>query len=1397
MTAISGDRKIAEANLEPMGGGSSTAKTGGAEKGVDKASSVQARSGSGPAPAPMAGTISPDPPPEAPEPQPVPLMRILMPVVMVVAVGGMVALMLFTGMGRNPMAFLFPVIMLFSMVGMMAGSATASKDISAARKDYQRHLSSIRRAIAEAARRQRQASEYHHPKPDSLWQLPQWGRAFERTSEHADFLRLRVGTATQAPATPIAPPAIPAPEKLDPVSAVALREVIRTGRHVDEVALAIDAAAFPVVAFSGEPDAARGLARALVAQVAALHAPEQVKVAFAGSEDLWQWLKWLPHHANARREDVSGPGRLRAAAFSQLAQLLLEMTLADLKALVVVVDEVTAPEISAPYQQGSKRRRRTRAAHPPGSQVPVTPDLPRERDSGLSAADFASLAAVFEAAEPQATVVVLAVAENQDSYLWQAAVDYGLALQVCDGRVSAETATGGEEIAAADNLGVAAAEVLARKLAAVPVAVRQPNRGPRGDVVLGELGLNPPQHTWVFRPRLGSQRLRIPVGTDDAGDPVYLDFKESAEGGMGPHGLCVGATGSGKSEFLKAAVVGLAACHGPDQLNFVLVDFKGGATFLGLEQLPHVSAVITNLEDELILVNRMEDALRGEITRRQEQLRAAGNFPGVAEYEAARRAGKISAPPMPALLIVVDEFSELLTARPEFAELFVAIGRLGRSLHVHLLLASQRLEEGRLRGLESHLSYRIGLKTFSAAESRSVLGVPDAYHLPAVPGIGFIKSAASDPVRFRSAYVSGPVHSGVGEAGVSGGGAVLRPVEFTAADTPSTAEALAELQESSGEDGGERVSVLEAFVRAVGHVPLRAHRVWLPPLPDEIPLQLSAALSAADTSAEVAAEVAAAPGGAGSNTGTSASVSSEGSISSHTALRARIGVVDKPLHQRQEPLWVDLRGTGGHVAVVGAPRSGKTTTLRTVMVALADSASPAQLHFYVVDFGAGGLAGIDQLPHVAAVAHRGDDEMVRRIIGFLRREIGVREALFRRNQWLSPEAARAGGAADAILIIDGWSAFKTEHAALADEVHTLVAEGLAVGIHVLLSAYRWTEFRPSLRDLLGTRIELRLAESLDSVFNRKAAELVPDNPGRGLAPGGFAMLIAKSSQADIAQVVQRVGAGVRAPELRLLPRAIDVRMLPRVAQASRGVVAVGVEEAGLGAVTFDPERDRHLLVFGSAGSGRTSAAATLIHQLSWARSDNKFVVIDYRRGLMESVPQQFLAGYAGSAAVAEPMLAELAATLRARLPQPDVTPEQLRSRSWWEGPNITLVVDDYDLVAGGRVNPLLPLADVIAHAADIGLNVVFARRIAGALRALHDPVMGAVKDQGATVFVMDGTREDGPIVGVTPVAQPPGRGLWVAHGRGAQVVQLAQVVDHPTGADPEPDSQLEEVSDER
>jgi FtsK/SpoIIIE family len=162
---------------------------------------------------------------------------------------------------------------------------------------------------------------------------------------------------------------------------------------------------------------------------------------------------------------------------------------------------------------------------------------------------------------------------------------------------------------------------------------------------------------------------------------------------MGPHGLVIGATGSGKSELLRTLVLGLAVTHSSETLNFVLVDFKGGATFSRLDDLPHTSAVITNLADKLPLVDRMKDAIDGELNRRQELLRDAGNYANLKDYEKARENG---APlkPMPSLFVVVDEFSELLTAKPDFIDLFIAIGRIGRSLGVHLLLASQRLEEG-------------------------------------------------------------------------------------------------------------------------------------------------------------------------------------------------------------------------------------------------------------------------------------------------------------------------------------------------------------------------------------------------------------------------------------------------------------------------------------------------------------------------------------------------------------------------------------------------------------------------------------------------------------------------------------------------------------------------------
>src|SRR5207245_1796809 len=196
-------------------------------------------------------------------------------------------------------------------------------------------------------------------------------------------------------------------------------------------------------------------------------------------------------------------------------------------------------------------------------------------------------------------------------------------------------------------------------------------------------------------------------------------------------------------------------------------------------------------------------------------------FASLRDYEKARLSGAPLAP-LPVLLVICDEFSELLQRKPEFIDLFVQIGRVGRSLGVHLLLASQRLEEGRLRGLDTHLSYRIGLRTFSAMESRSVLGVPDAYELPRSPGHGYLKSGTEPLVRFKAAYVSGPYRR-PGLAAVTTGSS-SRVLHFSTHPL-----AVPDPAPSAPPPGEVTESLLDVLVRRLAGAGAPAHQVWLPP----------------------------------------------------------------------------------------------------------------------------------------------------------------------------------------------------------------------------------------------------------------------------------------------------------------------------------------------------------------------------------------------------------------------------------------------------------------------------------------------------------------------------------------------------------------------------------------
>lgn len=833
-------------------------------------------------------------------------------------------------------------------------------------------------------------------------------------------------------------------------------------------------------------------------------------------------------------------------------------------------------------------------------------------------------------------------------------------------------------------------------------------------------------------------------------------------------------------------MLGLVATHSSAVLNLVLVDFKGGATFLGMEHAPHVAAVITNLADDLTQVARMQDALAGEMNRRQELLRTAGNFASVKDYERAREGGA-DLDPLPALFIVIDEFSELLAQQPELIDLFVAIGRLGRSLQMHLLLASQRLEEGRLRGLESHLSYRIGLKTFSAGESRAVLGVPDAYELPPVPGSGYLKFDTASMERFKAAYVSGPYRVGRVVARCSPASAGSAPVTSDHrprlfvpdyVELPETAEPAAPpeiIPESVTEP-----SVLDVVVAQLRGQGPAAHEVWLPPL--EAPPSLDQLLPPLSITED-------------------RGLSPVGFVG-NGRLAIPVGIVDKPYEQRRDLLWADLSGAEGHAVVTGGPQSGKSTLLRSMVMSLALTHTPEEVQFFCVDFGGGTLASLDGLPHCGGVAGRLEPDTVRRILAEVSGVLAAREQRFRClgiDSMADFRARKQRGElpddsfGDVFLVIDGWHSFRQEFDAgdLEMRVVNLATQGLSYGVHVMVGATRWAEIRPALKDLLGTRFELRLGDPGESDIERRAAlNVPPGRPGRGLSrdrlhflaalPRIDAVTSARDVGTGVADAVARIRdgwPGRAAPRVRLLPERILYQQLGTPEQRQPKLIPIGVSEAELTTVYLDFAAEPHFLCFADGESGKTNLLRTIARGIVDRATPEqaRIVLIDYRRTMLGYLESDHLIGYGMSADVLAPIINEVRGSMRKRLPGPDVTQRQLRDRSWWSGPELYVLVDDYDLVSPqGGVNPLAPLLEFLPQAKDVGLHLIIARRCGGASRSLFEPVTARLRELSTPGIVMSGSPEEGPLLGnVTPSPMPPGRGTLVDRKTGRQLVQLA------------------------
>ncbi|MGH8917595.1 MAG: type VII secretion protein EccCb, partial [Actinomycetes bacterium] len=513
------------------------------------------------------------------------------------------------------------------------------------------------------------------------------------------------------------------------------------------------------------------------------------------------------------------------------------------------------------------------------------------------------------------------------------------------------------------------------------------------------------------------------------------------------------------------------------------------------------------------------------------------------------------------------------------------------------------------------------------------------------------------------------------------------PFLLTPVEVPISAQPAVSVPET-----GTGETIIGAMLSRLENRGPEAHQIWLPPLSEPPTLDQLLPPLGEDPARGLC------PLGWGGN----------------GKLMIPVALVDKPFEQRRDMLWADFAGGAGHAVIVGAPQSGKSTLLKDIAAMLALTHTPAEVQLFVLDMGGGALAPIAGLPHVSGYATRRDAQRCRRVVAELTTLLEQREeffaangiesmATFRQRRAEFTESTEGREFGDVFLFVDNWTTIRQEYEQLEEQITGLATRGLGFGIHVIVTLNQWIGARAQLRDAIGTRFELRLGDPADSSIDRKVALNVPaDRPGRGLTADKLHFLAALprvdgdqrpdtigTGGLDLVRRVTAAWPGARAPQVRLLPSEVALDALP--ASPTRQLT-LGIAESNLRPVHLDFATDPHFVAFGDVESGKSSLLRAIATGISdtFTPDEALILVADYRRALLGVVDQPHLLGYAGAENQLTPLVDQCATAMRNRLPGPSVTPEQLRSRSWWRGPDLYVLVDDYELVAAVGRNPLLP-----------------------------------------------------------------------------------------------------------
>ncbi|GAA5003267.1 FtsK/SpoIIIE domain-containing protein [Streptomyces siamensis] len=1099
-------------------------------------------------------------------------------------VGAVVSVMIFGRWYYLIMALLSPLIMFGNFfMDKKQGRKSHAKQV----KEYKEHKERIEKDAQEALVAERLDRRQAIPDPAAVLSLGTGPRTrlWERRRTDADHLLLRVGTGR-----------LPSEVVLDdPEQDDHRREVTWT---IEDAPVALPLRERGVVGIAGPGDSAQALGRWAVAQTAVLHSPLDVQfyvLTENSGREGWDWVRWLPHSRPSGAQDanvlIGTDAETVGARIGELTQLL------DARQKAAKQNGNKAsfndPDIVVVWD-GSRRLRsmpgvvRLLREGPAMSMYAICLDAEERFLPGECQAIVIAEPKPEEHTVPQQRVAPGAPAAPggfPSFHAWHAAdaddsaagPEQALELRL---RVQ-QTGVARVRDVRPDFVSAAWCARLSRALSPLRdiSGETEDSALPGASRLLDVLQLEPPTGDAITaRWRMGGQSTMAVIGESYDG-PFGIDMRRD-----GPHGLIAGTTGSGKSELLQTIVASLAVANTPENMTFVLVDYKGGSAFKDCVELPHTVGMVTDLDAHL--VERALESLGAELKRR-EHILAAADAKDIEDYQDLVRRDPSHAP-VPRLLIVIDEFASMVRDLPDFVTGLVNIAQRGRSLGIHLLLATQRPSGVVSPEIRANTNLRIALRVTDGGESSDVIDSPEAGHISkSTPGRAYVRLGHASLVPFQSGRVGGR-RPGAADPAVLAPWA--GPLDWE--DLGRAALVKPKAQQREEEEITDLKVLVDAVRRANQALGIPAqHSPWLPALSDTLLLD------------EI--PVPAFSGGPGK------------------LPPAPFGVEDLPADQARRPVVVDF-ASFGHLLVGGAPRSGRSQILRTLAGSLARTHSAADVHLYGIDCGNGALNALTRLPHCGAVVSRNQTERVVRLIARLKSELTRRQDLLADKGFADIGEQRAAVPEEErlphiVVLLDRWEGWlptlgEYDHGDLTDQLTAMMREGASVGLHMVMTGDRQilsTRIGSLTEDKYGLRLADRSDFSLLGINARKVPEEIP--PGRGYrnehgTETQFALLCEDSTGQGQAAAIAAIGeaATARDADLPRSRRPFRVDVLPtrisftdawemRDPEASRSRLWSLVGIGGDDIMGFGPDLAQGVPTFVIAGPAKSGRSTTLMN----------------------------------------------------------------------------------------------------------------------------------------------------------------------------------------------------------